>query len=144
MNGKALMSGVRLLEMEASDMMDVLHFLFEEDFTAVSEDHSHSRSALRDHLYTTLYGTKYSFKVPPRKDAKGRTMGGTTAGGSNEFDYSDFEAAFAAEQETFDARNSDPFSPRNPKPKPTASKAKFVSGDSVPVNQTFNPDEALG
>lgn len=125
-------------------MMDVLHFLFEEDFTASSEDHAYSRSAIRDHMYTTLYGVTYSFKMPARKDANGRTIKAGNASGSNEFDYSDFEAALAAEQETFDARKNDPFSPRKPASKPTASKAKFVSGDSVPVNQTFDPNEALG
>ncbi len=132
------------MEMEASDMMDVLHFLFEEDFTPVSEDHQQSRSAIRDHLYKELYGVGYAFKAPARKDSRGRTVGANSASGSNEFDYSEFEASLAQEQASFDARKNDPFSPRSTPAKTTTSKAKFVSGDSVPVNQTFNPDEALG
>ena len=140
-NGKALMQGRNLVEMEASDMMDCLHFLFEEDFTAINEDHAQSRSAIRDHLYTELYGVKYSFKMPPRKDARGRSVG---ASGSNEFDYSEFEASLANETASFDPRKKDAFSPRDKPLETTGKKIKFVDASTVPVNQTFDPNEALG
>ncbi|UDL15884.1 hypothetical protein QEH42_gp093 [Microbacterium phage Pumpernickel] len=62
-NGKALMSGVNLREMEASDMLDVLHYLFEEDFTATTEVHSKSRSEIRKVIYSKMYGVDYSYAL---------------------------------------------------------------------------------
>lgn len=125
-------------------MMDVLHFLFEEDFTNFGEDFARSRSDIRDHLYTKFYGVGYSFKIPPRKDARGRVV---NASASTEFDYSEYEAALADSEkdQPFSARQGDDaFGPRTKKPTTTGKKIEFVDGDSVPVMQTFNPNEALG
>ena len=44
-------------------MMDVLHFLFEEDFTATSEAHAKSRSEIRKVLYGEMYGVAYNFDL---------------------------------------------------------------------------------
>lgn len=130
-NGKALMSGIRLMEMEASDMLDCLHFLFEEDFTSVSEDHARSRSAIRDTLYNEMYGVSYTFRLA---DPKGKT--GTRA--SNEFDYSEYEAM--SNVEPFDPKKSDAFSSRDnsQSKKLGPSKAKFVDSSTIaPVEQSF-------
>jgi len=129
-NGKALlMSGgnIRLMEMEASDMLDVLHFLFEEDFTAVQEDHARSRSAIRDTLYSELYGVNYSFKMKDPKGMQPRRA-------SNEFQYPE-EFEDMGEVKPFDPKK-DAFSPRDNSEK--KSKIKFVDADSVPlVQQSF-------
>lgn len=105
-------------------MMDVLHFLFEEDFTS-SEEAARSRSAIRDTIFRDLYGVSYSFKMT---DPKNRAIGSA----SNEFDYSEYENSL--ENSTpVDPRKKDPFSPRNEK-----SKTKFVDASSVPlVEQSF-------
>lgn len=115
-------------------MLDCLHFLFEEDFTSVSEDHARSRSAIRDTLYNEMYGVKYTFRLP---DPKGKT--GTRA--SNEFDYSEYEAMSSVEP--FDPKKStDPFSPRDNSSRGSEpkgpSKAKFVDSSTIaPVEQSF-------
>ncbi len=115
------MSGLKmeLTEMEASDMMDVLHFLFEEDFTAVSEDHARSKSAMRDALYNDMYGVTYPFKMKPPKGQPGRA--------SNEFQYPDD-----------DFSELDGVEPVNPRAKnafeaPAKTKTKFVSAESMPI-----------
>lgn len=104
-------------------MMDVLHFLFEEDFTSVSEEHARSRSAIRDTLYNEMYGVKYSFKL---SDPKNRS---TSA--SNSFDYSEYESMSASEP--VDLRKEEPFSPRD-----NSKKIKFIDSSDMPlVTQSF-------
>jgi len=110
-------------------MMDVLHFLFEEDFTATSEDHARSRSAIRVELYTDMYGVPYNFKM--KDQPRGRS------GASNEFQYPDDPDDFSSldKVEPFSAKKNDPFSPRADKPK---RKIDFVDASSVPlVEQSF-------
>lgn len=55
------MHGLRLSSMDASDMIDVLHYFFEEDALAVSEIHAETRSQIRNGIYGQLYGTPYAY-----------------------------------------------------------------------------------
>lgn len=108
-------------------MMDCLHFLFEEDFTAVAEDHARSRSAIRDTLYSELYGVKYSFKM--KDQPKNRRA-------SNEFQYPDDNEFESLDNVKPVDPKQDAFSPRDNSQK--KSKIKFVDADSVPlVQQSF-------
>lgn len=61
------MSGLDLREMEASDMVDVIHFLFEEDSHYTSEESAKSRSAVRVSLYRDMYKKPYKYEY---KDSK--------------------------------------------------------------------------
>jgi len=45
-----------------SDMLDVIHFIFEEDSHYVSEESAKSRSGFRTSIYSSLYGTEYMYK----------------------------------------------------------------------------------
>lgn len=64
------MSGLNLKEMEASNMVDVVHFLFEEDNTIDSEDFAKSQSALRTAVYSSMYKITYKY---PYKSSKGQS-----------------------------------------------------------------------
>lgn len=55
------MHGLKLSSMDASDMVDVIHYFFEEDALAVSEIHAETRSQIRKGLYEKLYGTTYAY-----------------------------------------------------------------------------------
>jgi len=56
------MSGVKNLKrMEASDMIDVFHVLFEEDSIPRYEEHQQVKSRVRETLYSDLYGRPYKF-----------------------------------------------------------------------------------
>lgn len=57
------MSGVNLKEMAVSDMLDIVHFFFEEDSRYRSQEEVESVSAVRSQIYETLYGTTYRYKV---------------------------------------------------------------------------------
>jgi len=62
-NGKALVSGLRLMEMEAEEMVDVLHYYFEEDLNVSTAEAQQARSETRSVVYGTLYGIPYKYKV---------------------------------------------------------------------------------
>jgi hypothetical protein len=114
--------------MEASDIMDVLHFLFEEDFTAVAEDHARSRSAIRDTLYSELYGVKYTFKMKDPAKGKYAPTAMQQYASNNEYDSLD-------DVDPFNPRKHEAFSPRDPSQQTGESKAKFIDSASVPLAQ---------
>jgi hypothetical protein len=55
------MSGIRLEEMEASNMLDTLHYLFEEDTTYTSSEQYESRENVRKLVYRTFYDKTYKY-----------------------------------------------------------------------------------
>lgn len=50
------MLGMRLLDLEASDALDVLHVLLEEDAVGFGEKHLQARSRVRGVIRNELYG----------------------------------------------------------------------------------------
>lgn len=71
-NGKAIASGVRLEELDAPDLMDVVHFYFEEDNTYVSAEHAKSVSGSRTQIYKLLYNKEYKYAMPDDTTQPGR------------------------------------------------------------------------
>jgi hypothetical protein len=49
--------------MNMSDMLDVIHFLFEEDSRYSSQEEVESVSAMRTQIYEGLYGVPYTYKL---------------------------------------------------------------------------------
>jgi hypothetical protein len=47
--------------MDASDMIDVLHFFFEEETAFISAEQAGELTRIRGRLYETLYETKYRY-----------------------------------------------------------------------------------
>ena len=77
------MNGLRLSELEMSDMLDVMHFYMEEDFSqASSAEQSEAKDKARELIYKSLYNRTYTFGRSS-KDYK-------TANSSGEF-YDDEE-----------------------------------------------------
>ena len=62
-NGKALVQGLKLKEMELADMLDVLHYFFEEDVLVRSSEEAEAKTQIRSVLYKDLYGTTYKYGV---------------------------------------------------------------------------------
>jgi len=67
-NGKALTLGLSLAEMELSDMLDVIHFFFEEDSRFSTAEEAEGVGALRTSIYRDLYGVKYKYAPTKRKN----------------------------------------------------------------------------
>lgn len=68
-NGKAIYAGVYLLELDASDMLDVVHYFFEEDLRASSGEELEAISKVRQTIYQMLYKKDYKsiFTSPESK-----------------------------------------------------------------------------
>jgi len=65
------MNGIRLGEMESSDMLDVIHYLFEEDMAAASGEQAEARSNVRTILYKSFYEREYQYKLDSSSKSKG-------------------------------------------------------------------------
>lgn len=55
------MSGISLGELPASDMLDVIHYMFEEDMNVSSAEQAEAKSKTRENLYSSLYNTTYKY-----------------------------------------------------------------------------------
>jgi len=60
-NGKALMNGLRLNQMEMSEMLDVIHYIFEEDMTFSTGEQADAQTDIRKSLYKELYHKDYKY-----------------------------------------------------------------------------------
>lgn len=71
MNGKALVNGVKLLEMDAADMLDVVHYFFEEDILRFSNsEHAEAGSRVRVSIYENMYDREYKYEfISSEKDS---------------------------------------------------------------------------
>lgn len=122
-------------------MLDVLHFLFEEDFTSHTEEHARSKSAMRTSLYKDMYGVNYAFKMKDRQN--GRSAGGNITDVQHVDDFETYDKV-----EPFNPRKGqDSFSPRNgPEDSPQESKVKFVDASKVRTEEHFSSalDAPLG
>lgn len=49
--------------MEMSNMLDVIHFFFEEDHRYQTSEEAQSVSSLRSSIYETIYKTNYKYKI---------------------------------------------------------------------------------
>ena len=121
------MNGLQLAGMEASDMLDVLHYFFEEDLNFSTAEQADAREATRDQLYRDLYNTEYKYKSP-----KSRNRG---SGQPVDFDID--EPVTAPEKIR-------PFDPMNPtgEVKPYVPPTRFDANSTKPFGDIL--DAPLG
>lgn len=56
------MHGVRLSELDMSDMLDVFHYFFEEDaLWSSTAEHAEAKDAVRTEVYSGLYSRTYNY-----------------------------------------------------------------------------------
>ena len=67
-NGRCLINGLDLKELEVSDMLDVIHYLFEEDAVISSEAEFETKNNARDIIYETVYDRKFAYSAKKKKD----------------------------------------------------------------------------
>lgn len=65
------MNGVKLLEMDAADMLDVVHYFFEEDILRFSNsEHAEAGSRVRVSIYENMYDREYKYEfISSEKDS---------------------------------------------------------------------------
>ena len=65
-NGRALVNGLQLASMPADDMLDVLHYFFEDDQSGSSTpEQAQAKDAMRSSMYESLYGSTYQYASQP-------------------------------------------------------------------------------
>ena len=69
-HGKALVQGIHLADMEASDMLDVLHYYFEEDTNFITQEHAMYTDTRRKSLYKVFYETEYKYGASTGESVK--------------------------------------------------------------------------
>jgi hypothetical protein len=66
------MSGVRLEELSMSDMVDVLHYMFEENTSSMQTgEQLEAREKMRGLLYSTMYGREYRYAMEQSSQSRG-------------------------------------------------------------------------
>lgn len=69
------MSGVRLLDLDSSDLFDVIHYIFEEDATQSSTaEQAEARDSMRVTLYRSLYNVNYQYAYKATSTANNFSM----------------------------------------------------------------------
>lgn len=103
------MSGIDLLEIDAVDAVDVLHYLFEVDIYETQAEAVEAKSDARAMIYRDLYGSSYRYGVSSKKN----TYNATASDGSFD-DLVPFDPAQSATKSyvpptDFDAESPLPF-----------------------------------
>jgi hypothetical protein len=62
------MSQVNLAEMDAADMLDVIHYIYEEDINYLSQEHAQMVESRRIAIWNTLYSSTYRYTVFKKGD----------------------------------------------------------------------------
>lgn len=75
-NGKALTHGINLKEIEASNMVDVIHYFFEEDMVVESGEVAEAKDKMRSRIYSEMYQTKYKYVSKKSKQGNSTQYGG--------------------------------------------------------------------
>lgn len=116
-NGKALVNGLQLSSMPASDMLDVLHYFLEQDFRYVSEYEPIYKDEFRKNIYRQFYGIEYQYvshDAPQDEIAREDSLG----------DIDGPEAEGIPEEVV------NPFNPRSASVKPYIEPTQVVDGPS--------------
>ena len=71
-NGKALINKINLKETVASDMLDILHYFFEEDLFYSSAEQAEGRDRAREAIYNDFYGEHYKYSSAKSSSANGQ------------------------------------------------------------------------
>ena len=111
------MSGLRLGEMDSAEMLDVIHVIFEEDYTnATSGEQVDAKNNVRKIIYREFYEKSYNH------------------GSSNKTDYSDLEP----EESGYDYSDVVPFDPAKAERKPFVHSTDFNPDAALPFGKTLD------
>lgn len=103
------MNGLKLAEMNSVDMLDVLHYYFEEDLSSSTQEEALAKSESRSVIYGTLYGTVYKYKANTNGSSSQTNAGGYSMDGLVPFDPSDAVTKPFVPSTEFDADSPLPF-----------------------------------
>jgi hypothetical protein len=114
------MNGLQLSGMEASDMLDVIHFILEDDLTSnVNAEQVDAKTKVRQVFYREFYGSSYKFASSNRN---------YNSSNGNASDFDDWDI--------------DPFDPNSKPVKPYVPPTDFDAAAPMPFGKVL--DAPLG
>lgn len=113
-----MVNGLRLATMEASDMLDVIHYFFEEDYRYSTYEESAFKDQFRTNIYKELYQAEYRYSSSEIKE-----------------NYKDFDAQ-ALDKPIEPVEVIEPFNPR--------ARAKEVKPYVEPTDLSVDSDKPFG
>jgi hypothetical protein len=113
--------------MNASDMLDVLHYFFEDDMNYASAEHADAKDRSREIIYQDFYGHKYAY-------SNTQARAGANYSASGQGIVKDFNAA--DEEEKIEA-----FDPMKKPPKPFVPATNVNASSPKPFGAVL--DEPL-
>lgn len=118
------MNGLRLEQLDASDMLDVLHFFFEESINFSTAEQAKSVDSIRTKIYSDMYNKTYKY-------------GSGTGSGFNTNSASDFD--FEEENPEPVQEEVNPFNPRHKVPaKAFVPATDFSEDDDNPFGKLLD------
>jgi hypothetical protein len=121
------------MEMEVSDMLDVIHYFFEEDLRFSSSEQAEAQSKMRTEMYRTMYDVEYKYPIVTSSAQQG-SRGGMTANLDLDLEHED--------EESVTAREIKPFDPLKPPTKVYVPATSFDADSPTPFGKTL--DAPLG
>ena len=116
-------------ELESSDMLDVIHFMFEEDMFAATGEESEHKSKIRTTLYREFYNKHYDYQVSSSSSGVSNADGTLLPPLDEEYGIQEFNA---------NAQDS----PVKTKPKPYVPATNFNPNSVLPFGKDI--DAPLG
>ncbi len=120
------MNGLQLASMEASDMLDVIHYFLEEDFRYSSEYEPIYKDTFRKNLYESMYNKSYKYTSSEEPDSQ-----------SDDISALDGPEDFSEPEEIIE-----PFNPRQESVKPYIAPTPIKENSRLPFGNIL--DQPLG
>jgi hypothetical protein len=119
------MNGLRLGDLESADMLDVIHYLMEEDTFTASKEESDHKTAVRTVFYREFSGKEYAYKSSSTASRNTTASGDILPSLDEEFGI-----------EPFDPNSKD--RPMKTKPKPYVPPTNFNSDSYLPFGNQLD------
>lgn len=113
------MNGLKLVDMEAADMLDVIHYYAEQDFRYSTGEQAEAVSKSRTKLYE-MYGIEYRYGT--KESSSGTSYGGRV---------------YITDESPSDS-DLVPFDPANQKPKPFVKATEMNPDSSMPFGSILD------
>ena len=85
------MNGIQLASMEASDMLDVIHYIFEDDIRFSTAEESDAVTQVREVIYGQWYGYPYIFAGTRSSNNSNNGKYNNASGFSDDFDLKPYD-----------------------------------------------------
>lgn len=121
---------MRLAEMEASEMLDVLHYFLEEDLYVRDKGETASKSVTREKLYREFYGHEYKYAYRGFEDEDGESASYSTS--PTQIDG--YETDFATQE----LRSIKAFNPKENPAKPYVPPTDFDGTATIPFGNLLD------